>query len=257
MHPKGAAEDHTRGDRQQDVHHKRPGCHARYGLTPKIPQKVYIKRAGKEAVRGWQHRFGRRVSRLEEDEFTIVDEDGAFLIHDVRPAANIGPAGERIVVLYTGSHKKIVVYGTIAKDGRQFFRTHERFDTPTLVGYLKEMQRHFGKVAVVMNRASPHRAGLVRRLLWENKNTKIIYLPKGSPYLNVVEECWRQGKQILPSHNTIERLPTCVMPSYVLPNREIQAGHTQICPQKGSATLHEFLIGAIGMDFQTIALFHA
>ena len=36
---------------------------------------------------------------------------------------------------------------------------------------------------------------------------------------------------------------------HVLPNREIQAGHTQICPQKGSATLHEFLIGAIDAVF--------
>ena len=24
-----------------------------------------------------------------------------------------------------------------------------------------------------------------------------IYLPKGSPYLNAVEECWHQGKRIL------------------------------------------------------------
>ena len=89
-----------------------------------------------------------------------------------------------------------MVYGAIAKDGRQFFRTHERFDAPTFVGYLKEMQRHFGKV-VVMDRASPHRAKSVKKLLRENRNTKIIYLPKGSPVHQPVEECWRQGKQAL------------------------------------------------------------
>ena len=59
------------------------------------------------------------------------------------------------------------------------------------------MQRHFGKVTVVTDRASPHRAKLVKKLLRENKNIRIIYLPKGSPYLNAVEECWRQGKQVL------------------------------------------------------------
>ena len=59
------------------------------------------------------------------------------------------------------------------------------------------MQRHFGKVAVVADRASPHRAKLVKKLLRENKNIRIIYLPKGSSYLNAVEECWRQGKQVL------------------------------------------------------------
>ena len=89
------------------------------------------------------------------------------------------------------------MYRAITKDGRQFFRTHEQFDAPTFVGYLKEMQRHFGKVAVVMDRASPHRARLVKKLLRENKNIRIIYLPKGSPYLNAVEECWHQGKRVL------------------------------------------------------------
>ena len=59
------------------------------------------------------------------------------------------------------------------------------------------MQRRFGKVAVVTDRASPHRAKLVKKLLRENKNIGIIYLPKGSPYLNAVEECWHQGKRIL------------------------------------------------------------
>ena len=170
----------------------------RHGLTPKIPQKVHINRASKEAVRGWQYHFDRRVSRLEEDGFTIVDEDEAFFIHDVVSGRKYwSPRGERIVVPYTGSHRRIAVYGVIAKDGRQFFRTRERFDALTFAGYLKEMQRHFGKVAVIMDRASPHRAGLVRRLLRDNKNIRIIYLPKGSPYLNAIEECWHQGKQVL------------------------------------------------------------
>ena len=63
--------------------------------------------------------------------------------------------------------------------------------------YLKALQRHVGKVAVIVDRASPHRAKLVRQLLRENKNIKIMYLPKGSPFLNPVEECWHQGKRIL------------------------------------------------------------
>ena len=49
----------------------------------------------------------------------------------------------------------------------------------------------------MVDRASPHRAKAVRTLLHENKNIKIIYLPKGSPYLNAVEECWHQGKRAL------------------------------------------------------------
>ena len=107
------------------------------------------------------------------------------------------PQGEPITVPYTGSHRKIAVYGAIAKDGRQFFRTYDRFNAPTFVKYLNAMQGHFGKVAVVMDRASPHRAKLVKKLLRENKNIRVIYLPKGSPYLNATEECWHQGKRVL------------------------------------------------------------
>ena len=55
----------------------------RHGLTPKVPQKVHVNRAGKEAVRSWQHRFDKRVSRLKEDGFTIVDEGEAFFIYDM------------------------------------------------------------------------------------------------------------------------------------------------------------------------------
>ena len=169
-----------------------------HGLTSKIPQRIHINRASKEAVRGWQYRFDKRVLRLEGDGFAIVDEDEAFFIHDVISGRKCWfPRGERIVVPYTGSHRRIVVYGAIAKDGRQFFRTRAGFDVFAFVGYLKGMQRHFGKVTVVTDRASPHRAKLVKKLLQENKNIRIIYLPKGSPYLNAVEECWRQGKQVL------------------------------------------------------------
>ena len=59
------------------------------------------------------------------------------------------------------------------------------------------MQRRFGKVAVVTDRASPRRAKLVRKLLWENKDIRIIYLPKGSPYLNAVRNTGAEEKQVL------------------------------------------------------------
>ena len=63
--------------------------------------------------------------------------------------------------------------------------------------YLKGMQQHFGKVAVVVDRAPPHKARTVKKLLRENKNIKIIYLPKNSPFLNAMEGCWHRVKRVL------------------------------------------------------------
>ena len=97
--------------------------------------------------------------------------------------------GRRINVPYTGSHRKVTIYGSLALDGRQFFRTYDRFNAVTFVAYLKELQRHFGKAMLIRDRAPQHRSKLVREFLRTNKNIRIMYFPKGSPYLNAVEEC--------------------------------------------------------------------
>ena len=133
-----------------------------YDLSPKESQRVHINRAGKKAVQNWQYRFKKQIPRLEKDGFIPVMGDEAFFIHDTVSGRKYwSPRGKRIAVPYTGSHKKVTVYGAIAKDGKQFFRTYDRFDAPTFIEYLKAMQRHFGKVVAVVDRASPHRGGVV------------------------------------------------------------------------------------------------
>ena len=117
-------------------------------------------------------------------------------MHDVITGRKYwSPRGQRIDVPYTGSHRKITVYGSLARDGMQFFRTYDRFNASTFLLCLKEMQKHFGKVTVITDRASPHRSRLVRKFLHANRNVRILYFPKGSPHLNAVEECWHQGKR--------------------------------------------------------------
>ncbi len=140
----------------------------KYGLSPKGSQKIHINRATKAAVKSWQYHLKKRISRLEKDGFVIAMEDEAFFIHDVKSGRKYwSPVGVPIIVPYTGSHKRITAYGSITMDGRQFFRTERWFNAPTFVAYLKAMQRHFGKVTVMVDRASPHRAKLVKKLLRE------------------------------------------------------------------------------------------
>ncbi len=170
----------------------------RQNLSPKAPRKVHVSRANKKAVQNWKYRFNKRISRLEKEGFTILMEDEAIFIHDVIVGRKYwSPVGRSISVPYTGSHKRIAAYGSVAKDGRQFFRTYEKFDGPTFVRYLKDLHRHFGKVAVTADRAPQHRSKLVKEFLRNNRDVKMIYLPKGSPYLNAMEECWHQGKRVL------------------------------------------------------------
>ena len=90
-----------------------------HNLSPKAPRRVHVNRANKKAVQNWKYRFNKRVSRLEKEGFTPVMEDEAIFIHDVIVGHKYwSPVGRSTSVPYTGSHKRIAAYGSIAKDGR-------------------------------------------------------------------------------------------------------------------------------------------
>ncbi|MGA8911895.1 MAG: transposase [Nitrososphaeraceae archaeon] len=62
-------------------------------------------------------------------------------------------------------------------------------------GITKEVQ----KLILILDRAAQHyRSSKVKKHLEESKGViRVEYLPKGSPGLSAVEECWRQGKDEL------------------------------------------------------------
>ena len=140
----------------------------------------------------------RRILCLEKEGFAVIMQDEAFFIHDtVSGRKHWSPKGRWINVPYTGSHRKVTIYRSLALDGRQFFWTYDRFNTSTFVVYLKELQWNLGKTVIITDRALQHRSILVREFFRTNKNISIMYFPKGPPYLNAVEECWRQVKHRL------------------------------------------------------------
>ena len=170
----------------------------KYGLSSKRTTSIHINATGKEFVDGWQRNLNRRISCPEVQGFTLVVEDESFFIRDRTEGCRYWtPIGTPVLVPYVGSRDTVTAYGSLAADGRQFFRTYDRPNAATFVEYRKSMHRCFGKIAVITDRARSHSAKLVKDLSKENKESKIIYLPKGSPYLNAVEECWRRAKRAL------------------------------------------------------------
>ena len=170
----------------------------KYGLSSKRTTSIHTNAAGKEFVKTWQRNLKRYIPRLEMQGFTLVVEDESFFIRGRTEGCRYWtPIGTPVLVPYVGSHDTVTAYGSLVADGRQFFRTYYRLNATAFVEYLKSMHRCFGKIAVITDRASPHRAKLIKDLLKENKEIKIIYLPKGSPYLNAIEECWHRAKRAL------------------------------------------------------------
>ena len=91
--------------------------------------------------------------------------------------------------------KDMCVCGTLTMKGKQLFRQYGVFNQDTFLDYLKQARKRLGKVIMFADRARQHRSKKVMEYLDENKDAiRIVYLPKGSPEFNAVEECWRQGK---------------------------------------------------------------
>jgi transposase len=138
------------------------------------------------------------ISRIPEG-FTVAVEDESIFIHDILIRRMWTPEGKRPIVTVTGSHQKTCVFDTLTIDGKQLFRQYKTFDQDSFISYLRELKRKFHKLILFLDRAPQHcRSKRVKAYLERNNNLMIVeYLPKGSPDLSAVEECWRQGKDDL------------------------------------------------------------
>ena len=67
------------------------------------------------------------------------------------------------------------------------------FNQDTFLDYLKQVKEKLGKKVILFtDRARPHQSNKIKEYLEKNKDSlRILYLPKGSPEFNAVEECWR------------------------------------------------------------------
>ncbi len=169
-----------------------------YGMSAKTAQKYHINRASISAVHSWQQRIKKRILRLKEDGFVIAMADEAFFVRDVKKGKKYWTkVAKRIFLPYTGRHESLAVYGIITENGSQLFRVYDRFNGTTFVEYLKELHWKYGKIAIMLDRASVHKSITVKEYLAKNPDVKLIWLPKGSPYLNMIEQCWKIGKHAL------------------------------------------------------------
>ena len=83
----------------------------------------------------------------------------------------------------------MTVYRTITDGRRQFFRVCDTgFNMETLIRYVTEMKRRFGKIAVVLDRAPPHRSKVLKKKFGRDRDVRLVYLPRGLSYLSMIEE---------------------------------------------------------------------
>ncbi len=157
-------------------------------MSAKSAQKYHINHATVSAVKSWQQRIKKRILRLKKSGFIIAMADEAFFIRDVRTGRKYwSPIAKRIFLPYTGRHESLAVYCIITINGDQLFRVYKKFNAMTFIEYLKELNYKYDKIALILDRASVHKSKKVKEFLMKNPDVKLIWLPKRSPYLNMIE----------------------------------------------------------------------
>ena len=171
----------------------------KWGYTMKVPVCRHVNAATDEMVAEFQERAQKEIVRLESLGCAVLMQDEAIFMADALARrcmfSKIGVRSTRVV---SGTRRKRIVYGAITINGKQIFCQYGKFDAVTFVEFLKEAVRKFGKIVMIADRVPQHRAKVVTKFLNKNKHRiKLIFLPRGSPYLNPVEECRRQSKNAI------------------------------------------------------------
>ena len=87
------------------------------------------------------------------------------------------------------------MFGCRFADGADRFQEYRFAYSHAPFRSLEHIAEEFGKVAIAMDRASSHSSAATRRLTRKHRverpgnYTQLIFLPRGSPYLDVVGEC--------------------------------------------------------------------
>jgi hypothetical protein len=108
------------------------------------------------------------------------------------------PEGERPSLPVMSACDSIKLLGAVSDGGETFFLPcEENFNSDTTIRLLDALQTEFGeKICVVLDNASYFTANAVQEFV-EDTLIELCYLPRGSPELNPVEECWRRLDQAL------------------------------------------------------------
>lgn len=128
--------------------------------------------------------------------YIVVVEDESIFIYDVKIRSVWAVKGSKPRILTTGSHRKIVLFGSIAEDGTQCFRTYPQADSDAFLDYLNVLLKKYPRMILFMDKATYHRKEKrVKKFLRKHKDSiKVQWFPSGFPEANPVEECWNQGK---------------------------------------------------------------
>lgn len=169
--------------------------------SPKKAQHVNVAAAKPHQVYRWRWVFFPVILALRMAGYTIAVGDEMVVSQDANgDAVYWSDIGVPVKVPYFGDHDNFTTLGITTepgKDGRarRCHVTAKRGNTVSFMDLLDKAFSEFGRLVVIVDRASWHQSDALKEYL-RSKNGKIIVilLPVGSAYLNAKEQDWRQTK---------------------------------------------------------------
>ena len=102
--------------------------------------------------------------------------------------------GVRPTVPAAGTNQRLCVYGALNyRTGQSYYMVHPKKNSQQFVEFLRQLLEHYPerRLMLVIDNASYHRTKAVRVLLEDHRDhVFVVWLPKYSPELNLIEGLW-------------------------------------------------------------------
>ena len=102
--------------------------------------------------------------------------------------------GVRPTVPAAGTNQRLCVYGALNyRTGQSHYMVHPKKNSQQFLEFLRQLVEHYSerRLILVIDNASYHRTKAVRLLLDDHRgHVFVVWLPKYSPELNLIEGLW-------------------------------------------------------------------
>ena len=176
-----------------------------YGLTSQKLSAVQVNHASVATIEEWQTRQPDRIEKLHKAGYRVCAFDECHIVINKETGRMWIEKGKRAALPYPGSSLRISLFGFYFEDGTVRVYEYAHADSRTFLDAINRICAEFGKVAVYLDRAPTHRSDETKRGIRKlrrdpSKNVRLLFLPQGSPFLNVVEAIWNMLKAAVARH---------------------------------------------------------
>lgn len=158
--------------------------------------KVQSNHASAAEVQAWIRRHGARLKPYLEKGYMVGVLDVAFVGMDGATGRMWVKRGARAVLPNKGSRQNAALHGIYFEDGSRCVREYALADSATLIDFLKAVSAKYGRLIAYVDRSSIHSSAETKeflrkyRKLHPDRDIRLFLLPRGSPYLSVIEAFW-------------------------------------------------------------------